>query len=112
PHCGTSTSCHAICSGCVPSADSPSSVVTCLLATVETGVWQERMARPSRCTVHAPHSPAPQPNLVPFRLRTSRINPEQQHVRGDIDGRGLSVDSERESHVETPQLGRAIEPLV
>ncbi len=34
---------------------------------------QERMALPSRCTVQAPHSAMPQPNLVPCRPATSRI---------------------------------------
>src|SRR3954471_21011075 len=33
---------------------------------------QERIAWPSRCTVHAPHCAAPQPNLVPVRPRSSR----------------------------------------
>ena len=29
------------------------------------GSTQERVALPSMCTVHAPHSAMPQPNLVP-----------------------------------------------
>src|SRR3954447_26239768 len=33
---------------------------------------QERMAAPSRCTVQAPHSAMPQPNLVPVMPSTSR----------------------------------------
>src|SRR5579862_6011501 len=44
-----------------------------LPATVETGVWQERTARPSRWTVQAPHMPAPQPYFVPVSLRCSRM---------------------------------------
>src|SRR5271168_3472962 len=47
-------------------------VVTLRPATVDSGVMQERMALPSRCTVHAPHSAMPQPNLVPVRPATSR----------------------------------------
>src|SRR5438132_5973799 len=38
----------------------------------EMGVMHERMACPSRCTVQAPHSAAPQPNLVPVMPSVSR----------------------------------------
>src|SRR5580700_3249339 len=47
-------------------------VVTLLPATMPTGVWHERTALPSRCTVQAPHMPAPQPYFVPVSLRCSR----------------------------------------
>src|SRR5258708_24284036 len=47
-------------------------VVTFLPATSETAVWQERTACPSRCTVQAPHNPAPQPYFVPVSCRCSR----------------------------------------
>src|SRR5580693_10264185 len=47
-------------------------VVTFLPATIATGVWHERTALPSRCTVQAPHMPAPQPYFVPVSLRCSR----------------------------------------
>src|SRR5580704_4307932 len=47
-------------------------VVTFLPATIATGVWHERIALPSRCTVQAPHMPAPQPYFVPVSLRCSR----------------------------------------
>src|ERR1041384_3912764 len=47
-------------------------VVTDLPATSLMLVWQERTALPSTCTVHAPHRPEPQPNLVPVSLRCSR----------------------------------------
>src|SRR5579864_3711983 len=43
-----------------------------LEATCDTGVEQERTAAPSTWTVHAPHSPAPQPNFVPVSSRVSR----------------------------------------
>jgi hypothetical protein len=43
-----------------------------LPATLDTGVTQERTAWPSTCTVQAPHSETPQPNLVPVRPATSR----------------------------------------
>ena len=47
-------------------------VVTDLPATVDTGMLQERMARPSIITVQAPHWAMPQPNLVPVSLSESR----------------------------------------
>src|SRR5882762_11749484 len=72
PHCGTSTSIHAFCNGCVRFSDSPSMVVTFFPATRDSGATQERMALPSRCTVHAPHSAMPQPNFVPVIANESR----------------------------------------
>src|SRR5260370_17750645 len=48
-------------------------VVTFLPAASLAAVWHERTAVPSRCTVHAPHSPAPQPNLVPVICSCSRM---------------------------------------
>ena len=38
-----------------------------------TGMVQELSAWPSMCTVQVPHSPIPQPYLVPVSLRLSRI---------------------------------------
>ena len=37
-----------------------------------SGVTHERTARPSTCTVQAPHAATPQPNLVPVRFSSSR----------------------------------------
>src|SRR5215468_1077342 len=39
---------------------------------LSTGVMQDRVGLPSTCTVHAPHSARPQPNLVPVMPSTSR----------------------------------------
>jgi hypothetical protein len=47
-------------------------VVTAFPETFETGVLQERCAWPSTWTVHAPHNPIPQPNLVPVKPSVSR----------------------------------------
>src|SRR5450759_552057 len=47
-------------------------VMTFLRAAAETGVEQERTGLPSRCTVQAPQSATPQPNLVPVMPRVSR----------------------------------------
>src|SRR6187402_1432293 len=41
-------------------------------AAAEIGVMQLRTGAPSRCTVQAPHSAAPQPNLVPVIPSVSR----------------------------------------
>src|SRR5262245_12421562 len=87
PHCGTSTSCHARWTGCDPSADRPSMVVTGAPAACDTIVWHDRTARPRRCTVHAPHWPIPHPNLVPLRFRTSRM----AHNRGMSPGTSTIV---------------------
>src|ERR1700724_3123857 len=48
-------------------------VVIVAPATAPRAVMQERVARPSTWTVQAPHSPIPQPNLVPLRPISSRI---------------------------------------
>src|ERR1019366_10538297 len=72
PHCGTSISCQANWHGWVPSGDRPSSVVTGLAPTAETGVRQARNANPPTCTVQAPHWPIPQPYLAPRRSSISR----------------------------------------
>src|SRR5437870_12253679 len=48
-------------------------VVICLPTPALTGMTQERMARPSTCTVHAPHCATPHPYLVPVSPTCSRI---------------------------------------
>src|ERR1700716_558528 len=58
-----------------------------LPAISETCVWHEYARLPSICTMHAPHRPVPQPNLVPVSLRPSRIT----HNNG-VAG-GASVDA-------------------
>src|SRR6266849_5938631 len=72
PHCGTSTSIQACCTGWLPSAESPSMVVIFLPATLDIAVTQERVASPLMCTVHAPQSAMPQPNFVPVMFSVSR----------------------------------------
>src|SRR5260370_33765666 len=63
-------------------------VVTLRAATVDSGVTQERIALPSRWTVHAPQSAIPQPNLVPGRPATSRT----AHSRGMLGSASSVVD--------------------
>ena len=50
--------------------------------TADTGVTHERVGVPSRCTVQAPHSAMPQPNLVPVRPTTSRST-QSKGISGD-----------------------------
>jgi hypothetical protein len=57
-----------------------------LPTTLDTGVMQDRIGRPSRCTVHAPHSATPQANLVPVSPTTSRST----HKRGMSSGTSSS----------------------
>src|SRR5256886_11766577 len=47
-------------------------VVTFLPCVWDRLIWHERTALPSICTVQAPHSPEPHPNLVPVSFRCSR----------------------------------------
>src|SRR5262247_1313391 len=61
-------------------------VVTCLPSAALTGMTQERIATPSRCTVQAPHCAIPHPYLVPVRPTCSRIT----HSRGVL---GLTLTS-------------------
>src|SRR5579862_952198 len=42
-------------------------------AAAETGRVQDRMATPSKWTVHAPHRDIPQPNFVPLSPTMSRM---------------------------------------
>src|SRR5689334_14812584 len=50
----------------------PSMVLMRRPVTAESGVIQLRVGLPSTCTVHAPQSAMPQPNLVPVSSRKSR----------------------------------------
>ena len=53
-------------------------------------VMHERTASPSRCTVHAPQAPMPQPNFVPVMPSMSLIAHKQRHL-------GIGVDVDRPS---------------
>src|ERR1700681_3031227 len=65
PHWGTSSSIHANWTGCVPSADSHSMVVTVSPAAADAAMLHDRVARPSIRTVQALHCAMPQAYLVP-----------------------------------------------
>jgi hypothetical protein len=53
-------------------APTPSIVVIECPVVALTGITQDRLGMPSRCTVHAPQRATPQPNFVPFMPRRSR----------------------------------------
>ena len=93
PHCGTCSAIHAFCSGCELSTESPSMVVIFFDATEETAVWHDRTAWPSRCTVHAPHSPIPQPYFVPVMLSLSRKTHKSGVSGATSTSRGLLLIS-------------------
>ena len=61
-------------------------VVTWALPTADRGVMQARTGSPFRCTVQAPHSAMPQPNLVPFICSS----PRSTHSRG-VSGSALTA---------------------
>src|ERR1700741_5464988 len=63
---------HDACTASATRPVRPSIVVMLLPSTAEMGVTHERVGAPFTCTVHAPHSAAPQPNLVPVIARWSR----------------------------------------
>src|ERR1700676_4501055 len=58
-------------------------VVTRFVPTETAGIKHERTATPSRCTVQAPHSPMPQPYLVPVSPKASRST-HKSGVSGSI----------------------------
>ena len=75
---------HRLPTGSLPIA---SMVVIFLPSAADTGVTQERIGWPSRCTVQAPHRATPQPNLVP--VRPDHV--AQAHSRGMSSGTSRSV---------------------
>src|SRR4051794_39812892 len=73
PHCATSSSIHACCTGwSVPPPARPSIVVTARPAQSATGVMHGLNAPPSRWLVHALHTPTPQPYFGPVTPSRSR----------------------------------------
>src|SRR5262245_66512197 len=64
---------NACCTGCnLPPSASPSTVRMRLSRHSPTVVIHDRVGLPSMRTVHAPHSPSPQPYLQPVSARSSR----------------------------------------
>ena len=61
-------------------------------------VMQERAGAPSMCTVQAPHSAMPQPNLVPVMPKHVAQHPQQRRVAVDIDIVCRPVDFDGKGH--------------
>ena len=78
-------------------------VIFAVADVAEIGVWQERTGEPSRCTVQAPHWATPQPNLVPVRPRSSRIDPQQRGVGSTSSCALLAVDLELDHVSVSPE---------
>src|SRR3990170_406935 len=74
PHCGTSTSNHAFCNGCDPSADKPSIVVTAALADTAS-------------------------ELRSFHVENVSENPEKGHVSRCVYRLRLPVHSQFVGHI-------------
>src|SRR5512143_1474203 len=72
PHCTTSSSAHAFCTGRSPARLRPSIVVMDFPTTDAAGLTHERTGSPSTSTVQAPHCAMPHPNLVPVSPSASR----------------------------------------
>src|SRR5262249_23212565 len=80
---------NACCRGCgFVGVPRPSSVTTFRPATEETGRTHDRTAAPSRCTVHAPHCPSPQPKRGPRSARSSR-----SAYKSGICGSSVEIDA-------------------
>src|SRR6476659_9041612 len=84
-----------------------------LPATSDTWVWQENARLPSICTMQAPHSPAPQPNLVPVSFNSSRMTQSSGVSGSASDETDLALTVKRvaigepPSHPEPPINGPA-----
>src|SRR5260370_21946872 len=86
PHWTTSTSVHARRRESICAPLTPSMVMISRPCAASIGMTHERTASPSKCTVHAPHSALPHPNLVP----TSCNSPRSTHSRG-VSGSAFTV---------------------
>ena len=112
------------CTGCSsPSAASPSTVtIVGAVRLAPPGTRHDITAAPSRCTVHAPHSPSAQPSLVPVqtdgrraasraawclqRRRARRRRRSRWHVISSV-GRQLVFAGGHGSEQRRPTAGRA-----
>ena len=64
--------------------------------TCRTGVRQLLTSSPSTSTAQAPHSPSPQPSLVPVRCSCWRRTSSSARHRMGLDADGLAVQGERD----------------
>src|SRR5579872_4261723 len=66
-------------------------VVTDLPATAESGVTHEKARSPSMCTMQAPQSPIPHPNLVPVNPNCSRRHHSSRELPSRSADTGLPL---------------------
>src|ERR1041385_1104922 len=87
--------------GCVRSGERPSMVTTDLPAACETGVTHARIGDPLMCTVQAPQSAMPQPNLVPVRPSVSRKTQRSGMAAGTSTDCGLPLTVNLTAGIQT-----------
>src|SRR5271154_754016 len=81
PHCAPPVEENAVCNACnFPLLVRPSMVSTLAPAACSTGTRQLFTSWPSINTEHAPHSPSPQPSLVPVRPHCSRSTSSRRSI--------------------------------
>src|SRR5207248_3622943 len=90
--------------GCERSAESPSMVVMLLPATAEIGVTQARSGAPLLCTVQAPQSDIPHPNLVPVRPSVSRKTQSSGIAAGTSTDCGLPLSVNLTAGIQNPPV--------
>src|SRR5262245_2008114 len=79
-------------------------VVTCLPSAALTGMTQDRIATPSRCTVQAPHCAMPHPYFVPVRPTCSRITHSKGVLGLTLTSTDLSLTVKRAIAIPPPSL--------
>jgi hypothetical protein len=118
PHCGASNSFHAIWIGWLPSDESPSMVRIGLPIATEAGTLQDRIARPSTCTVHAPALADAAAELRAGQTDQIADDPEQWCLLISIDSMHRPIDREikrqcfSDKHVLTAKFAKFSKPGV
>ena len=79
-------------------------VVTLAPCGIGSGVWQERTATPSTCTVQAPQAATPQPYLVPVRFSPSRSAQSSGISPRQVEGAAFAVDGQGDGHGNLSQF--------
>src|ERR1700676_4131354 len=83
PHCAPPHSRNAFCNGCNSASHArPSTVSIHEPSAWSTGTMQLFTSSPSKRTEHEPHSPSPQPSLVPVRRKSSRSTSSRRFIGG------------------------------
>src|SRR5271155_1823437 len=86
----------------------PSIVTTSAFSTRRICVTQERTGLPLRCTVQAPHSDIPQPNLVPVSASSSRKYQSSGIVGSSVNERWTPLTFKRIIFASRDQLMRRL----